>query len=135
MLTVENKNNLDDLLAMHEMTSHLLAPTVSDAAMLATVAKMGGMVRTRWRYICFTTSNPMRRNWQRIRRKRVSRKSTLTNYLAICSAEQQKLGGEIHRVFLYNFHKTFLAVRWRTRRTEFLSIVKLHNFSTDYSSL
>lgn len=37
MLTAENKNELDALLASHEMTSHLLSPTVSDAAMLATV--------------------------------------------------------------------------------------------------
>lgn len=35
MLTAENKNELDDLL-----TSHLLSPTVSDAAMLATVVQM-----------------------------------------------------------------------------------------------
>lgn len=31
MLTAENKNELDGLLASHEMTSHLLSPTVSDA--------------------------------------------------------------------------------------------------------
>lgn len=40
MLTVENKNELDALLTSHEMTSCLLSPTVSDAAMLATVAQM-----------------------------------------------------------------------------------------------
>lgn len=40
MLTAENKNELDALLASHEMTSCLLSPTVSDAAMLATVAQM-----------------------------------------------------------------------------------------------
>ena len=40
MLTAENKNGLDGLLASHEMTSHLLSPTVSDAAMLATVVQM-----------------------------------------------------------------------------------------------
>lgn len=40
MLTVENKNELDALLASHEMTSLLLDHTVSDAAMLATVAQM-----------------------------------------------------------------------------------------------
>lgn len=40
MLTAENKNKLDDLLAMHEMTSNLLNQIVSDAAMLATVARM-----------------------------------------------------------------------------------------------
>lgn len=40
MLTAENKNELDGLLASHEMTSHLLSPTVSDAAMLATVVQM-----------------------------------------------------------------------------------------------
>ena len=56
MLTAENKNELDGLLASHEMTSHLLSPTVSDAAMLATVVQMA---RTRWRCMCFTTSSPM----------------------------------------------------------------------------
>mgnify|MGYP007065771323 CR=1 FL=1 len=40
MLTAENKNKLDGLLAFHEMTSHLLNPTVSDVAMLATVVQM-----------------------------------------------------------------------------------------------
>ena len=40
MLTAENKNELDGLLASHEMISHLLSPTVSDAAMLATVVQM-----------------------------------------------------------------------------------------------
>lgn len=40
MLTAENKNELDALLASHEMTSCLLSPAVSDAAMLATVAQM-----------------------------------------------------------------------------------------------
>lgn len=40
MLTAENKNELDGLLASHEMASHLLSPTVSDAAMLATVVQM-----------------------------------------------------------------------------------------------
>lgn len=40
MLTVENKNELNVLLDSHEMTSHLLSPSISDAAMLATVAKM-----------------------------------------------------------------------------------------------
>lgn len=40
MLTAENKNELDGLLASHEMTSHLLSPTVSDAAMLATVVQI-----------------------------------------------------------------------------------------------
>lgn len=35
-----NKNELDALLASHEMTSHLLSPTVSDAAMLATIVQM-----------------------------------------------------------------------------------------------
>lgn len=40
MLTAENKNELDGLLASHEMTSHLLSPTVSGAAMLATVVQM-----------------------------------------------------------------------------------------------
>lgn len=40
MLIAENKNELDALLASHEMTSHLLSPIVSDAAMLATVAQM-----------------------------------------------------------------------------------------------
>ena len=40
MLTAENKNELDALLASHEMTSCLLSPTVSDAAMLATFAQM-----------------------------------------------------------------------------------------------
>lgn len=40
MLTAENKNELDALLASHEMTSLLLDYTVSDAAMLATVAQM-----------------------------------------------------------------------------------------------
>lgn len=40
MLTAENKNKLDGLLASHEMTSHLLNSTVSDAAMLATVVQM-----------------------------------------------------------------------------------------------
>lgn len=40
MLTAENKKELDALLASHEMASCLLNPTVSDAAMLATVAQM-----------------------------------------------------------------------------------------------
>lgn len=40
MLTAENKNKLDDLLAMHEMSSNLLNQIVSDAAMLATVTQM-----------------------------------------------------------------------------------------------
>lgn len=40
MLTAENKNELDGLLASHEMTSHPLSPIVSDAAMLATVVQM-----------------------------------------------------------------------------------------------
>ena len=40
MLTAENKNELDALMASHEMTFHLLGPTVSDAAMLATVTQM-----------------------------------------------------------------------------------------------
>ena len=40
MLTAENKNAMDALMASHEMTSHLLDPTVSDAAMLATVTQM-----------------------------------------------------------------------------------------------
>lgn len=40
MLTAENKNKLDGLLASHEMTSHPLSPIVSDAAMLATVVQM-----------------------------------------------------------------------------------------------
>ena len=40
MLTAENKYELDGLLASNEMISHLLSPTVSDAAMLATVVQM-----------------------------------------------------------------------------------------------
>ena len=40
MLTAKNKNELDGLLVSHEMVSHLLSPTVSDAAMLATVVQM-----------------------------------------------------------------------------------------------
>lgn len=40
MLTAENKNELDGLLASHERTSHLPSPIVSDAAMLATVVQM-----------------------------------------------------------------------------------------------
>lgn len=40
MLTAENKNKLDDLLAIHEMSSNLLNQIVSDAAMLATVTLM-----------------------------------------------------------------------------------------------
>lgn len=40
MLTAENKNKLDALLASHEMTSCLLSPTVSDAAALATITQM-----------------------------------------------------------------------------------------------
>lgn len=40
MLTAENKNELDALLASHEMTSCLLSPTISDAAMLATLVQM-----------------------------------------------------------------------------------------------
>lgn len=40
MLTAENKNAMDALMASHEMTSHLLNPIVSDAAMLATVTQM-----------------------------------------------------------------------------------------------
>lgn len=40
MLTAENKNELDALLASHKMTSCLVSPTVSDAALLATVVQM-----------------------------------------------------------------------------------------------
>lgn len=40
MLTAENKNELNVLLASHKMTSHLAPPAIADAAMLATVAKM-----------------------------------------------------------------------------------------------
>lgn len=40
MLTAENKNEMNALLASYKMTSRLLSPSVSDAAMLATVAKM-----------------------------------------------------------------------------------------------
>lgn len=40
MLTVENKNELNALLTSHKMISHLAPPTIADAAMLATVAKM-----------------------------------------------------------------------------------------------
>lgn len=40
MMTAENKNEINALLAFYKMTSHLLSPSVSDAAMLATVAKM-----------------------------------------------------------------------------------------------
>lgn len=40
MMTAENKNEMNALLASYKMTSHLLNPSVSDAAMLATVAKM-----------------------------------------------------------------------------------------------
>lgn len=40
MLTAENKNEMNALLASYKMTSRVLSPTVSDAAMLATVAKM-----------------------------------------------------------------------------------------------
>ena len=40
MLTAKNKNELDGLLVSHEMITHLLSPTVSDAAMLATVVQM-----------------------------------------------------------------------------------------------
>lgn len=40
MMTAENKNEMNALLASYKMTSHLLSPSVSDAAMLATVAKM-----------------------------------------------------------------------------------------------
>lgn len=40
MLTAKNKNELDGLLASHEMISHLAGPTISDAAMLSTVVQM-----------------------------------------------------------------------------------------------
>ena len=40
MMTTENKNEMNALLASYKMTSRVLSPTVSDAAMLATVAKM-----------------------------------------------------------------------------------------------
>lgn len=40
MLTAENKNEMNALLASYKMTSRLLSPSISDAAMLATVAKM-----------------------------------------------------------------------------------------------
>lgn len=40
MLTAKNKNELDGLLASHEMISLLEGPTISDAAMLATVVQM-----------------------------------------------------------------------------------------------
>lgn len=40
MLTAENKNELDALLASHKMTSCLVSPTVSDAALLATIIQM-----------------------------------------------------------------------------------------------
>lgn len=40
MMTAENKNEMNTLLASYKMTSRLLDPSVSDAAMLATVAKM-----------------------------------------------------------------------------------------------
>lgn len=40
MLTAENKNELDNLMAMYETTSRLLGPNISDAAMLATVVQM-----------------------------------------------------------------------------------------------
>lgn len=40
MMTAENKNEMNALLASYKMTSRVLSPTVSDAAMLATVAKM-----------------------------------------------------------------------------------------------
>lgn len=40
MMTVENKDVLDALLASHEVASCLLDPTTCDAAMLATVVQM-----------------------------------------------------------------------------------------------
>lgn len=40
MMTAENKNEMNALLASYKMTSRVLSPSVSDAAMLATVAKM-----------------------------------------------------------------------------------------------
>ena len=40
MMTTESKNEMNALLASYKMTSRVLSPTVSDAAMLATVAKM-----------------------------------------------------------------------------------------------
>lgn len=40
MLTAKNKNELNALLASHKMMSYLAPPSIADAAMLATVAKM-----------------------------------------------------------------------------------------------
>lgn len=40
MMTAENKNELDSLLALYERTSCLLDPITSDASMLATVTHM-----------------------------------------------------------------------------------------------
>lgn len=128
MMTEKNKMECDDLLKTHEMTQKLLDANTADAAMLATLVQMARGGKTRWRCICFTISSPTPLKSQRAARKRASRKSTLTHCLAPCSAKQQKLGGEIHRVFLCNFHKSFLAVRARSARTEFLSIYKLHKF-------
>lgn len=66
MLTAENKNELDALLVSYKMTSRVLSPTVSDAAMLATVARMvrdGTVCASQHQAPC-----PRNRKWRRGRR-------------------------------------------------------------------
>lgn len=128
MMTEKNKMECDNLLKAHEMTQKLLDANTADAAMLATLVQMAAEGKTRWRCICFTISSPTPLKSQRAARKRMSRKSTLTPCSAPCSAKQQKLGGEIHRVFCAIFTNPSWAVRTRSARTEFLSIYKLHKF-------
>lgn len=105
MMTEKNKMECDDLLKTHEMTQKLLDANTADAAMLATLVQMARGGKDEMAMYMLHNLKPYAIESHRAARKRTSRKSTLTP----CSAKRQKLGGEIHRVFLCNFHKSFLG--------------------------
>lgn len=110
MMTEKNKMECDDLLKTHEMTQKLLDANTADAAMLATLVQMARGGKDEMAMYMLHNLKPYAIEIaEGGKEKRVSRKSTLTHCSAPCSAKQQKLGGEIHRVFLCNFHKSFLG--------------------------
>ena len=105
MMTEKNKMECDDLLKAHEMTQKLLDANTADAAMLATLVQMarGGenemamyMLHNLKPYAIEIAEGGKEKDEPEIN-------------IDACSAKQQKLGGEIHRVFLCNFHKSFLG--------------------------
>lgn len=109
MMTEKNKMECDDLLKTHEMTQKLLDANTADAAMLATLVQMARGGKDEMAMYMLHNLKPYAIEIAEGGKERVSRKSTLTHCSAPCSAKQQKLGGEIHRVFLCNFHKPFLG--------------------------